>query len=106
MPRKKSAKATQTSAGVASLQQPRNRGRFSPEDIVRAWQTSDTAKEAAEKLGPAMKIGTLRARIVFLRKKLKIPLKTMTRTGRIGYTPEYVDNLKKLAVSLNGNEHG
>lgn len=63
-------------------------------DIVRAWNTSETAKEAAEKVKMPKPI--LEARVSNLR-KLGVPMKEMTRvTSR----KTNVEDLSKLAESL------
>jgi len=81
----------------------RKRYNCTPEQIVRAWQTSESVKEAAEKVG--MTERALYSRIVNLRKKKNsngdlLQLKDMGRAAR--YTPSYVDELQELAYSLNG----
>lgn len=70
----------------------------SPEDIVRAWQTSNSYTEAAEKAGLTPKA------IVWRAKRLKehgVPLKHLKNSSPLNY-----DALKELALSLAPKPEG
>lgn len=52
----------------------------SPKAFVHAWQTSNSAKEVAEKTG--MELAAVRARAHYYRTEKNVPLKRMPKGGR------------------------
>lgn len=88
---------------MARKKQPaRQRPTPTPEEIIRAWQTSESVPEACAKLH-GMNPSTLSSRVRALRKR-GVPLKTMKRGKVPAYTPEKIEELKRLAESLGTEE--
>lgn len=85
---------------------PRQFVNLTAEQVVKAWNTSSSAQEAADKLG--VRKATLYGRILTLRKLRTrdgepIPLKNMGRSPN-RYTPDKIDELYNLADSLKNGD--
>ncbi len=69
------AKAAKNEATTAKRETPS----FTPEEFVRAWESSERISEVAEKLGTGLSNASLSARAAQYRKDGKVTLKAMTQ---------------------------
>ena len=66
---------------------------FTPEEFVKAWQTSDNTKEVKEKLGVPLENRSVNGRAGFLRSK-GVPLKKLSPMTKYDY-PSLIKLAKK-----------